>query len=127
MDQNPGSERGAALAAAVAALLVALTLTPLMVLYAQRESVWTAKQSHSTRAFHLAESGIEKGFMALSLSPEAWTDMLNGIPLAGYHFDKEYVDVPGGGYSISITSGPGVQQATIISVGRDALRRETRA
>jgi hypothetical protein len=118
---------GQVLVAVLVALMVAATLVPLMVFYSQRESIWTAKQASSTSAFHLAEAGIEKGYLALTLSTQTWVNLqLYGTPLTNYHFDKEFTDVAGGTYAISITSGPDSEQATVISIGRDKFRREVR-
>ena len=119
--------RGQVLAIVIILLLVVTTLVPVMVMYAQREAVWTAKQSANTSAFHLAEAGIEKGYLAISLSTKTWVDLQNGTALTNYQFNTAFSDLGGGTYAISITSGPLTQQATIISVGRDQLRRETRA
>ncbi|MEK7859309.1 MAG: hypothetical protein AAB320_09240 [Elusimicrobiota bacterium] len=119
--------RGQVLAIVIILLLVVTTLVPVMVMYAQREAVWTAKQSANTSAFHLAEAGIEKGYLAISLSTKTWVDLQNGTALTNYQFNTSFSDLNGGTYAISITSGPLTQQATIISVGRDQHRRETRA
>lgn len=110
-------------------LLVMCILVPLMVSSAQRESVWTAKQAKDTKAFHLAEAGQEKAFLAVSLSSSVWQKIQGGgagALIPGFHFDQAYSDVPGGTYTISITSGPAANQATIISVGRDSLKHELR-
>jgi hypothetical protein len=119
--------RGQILALVIVILLIISTLVPLMVFYTQREAVWTAKQARNTAAFHLAEAGVEKGYMAISLSTLTWVNLQNGTLLANYQFDKVFSDLGVGTYTISITSGPQVQQATIISIGRDSLKREARA
>lgn len=121
------SEKGLVLPAVIAILLIVSILVPAMVLYTQREALWTNKQARNTSAFHLAEAGIEKGYLAISQSTKTWVDLQNGIGLTDYKFDRSYSDVPGGTYAISITSGPDIQQATIISVGRDNMRKEVRA
>lgn len=119
--------RGQVLALVIVILLVVSTLVPLLVFYTQREANWTAKQASNTYAFHLAEAGIEKAYLALSLSTQTWVNLQAGTLLTNYKFDKVYSDLSGGTYAVSITSGPGVQQATVISIGRDTLKRETRA
>ncbi len=121
-------EKGQVLAIVIVLLLIVSTLVPVMVMYTQRESVWTAKQAHNTTAFHLAESGIEKGFLAVSQSTLTWVNLQDtGVPIEDYHFDREYTDISGGTYAISITSGPLEEQATIVSIGRDTKKREVRA
>lgn len=103
----------------LALLVVMSTLVPLMVLYTQRESRWSEKQTQSTTAFHLAESGIEKGYRAISLSTATWYALTdNGTQITDFKFDKAFTDVPGGSYTVSITSGPEEREATVISVGR---------
>ena len=118
---------GQVLVAVIVILVVVATLVPLMVFYTQREALWTAKHAQNTTAFHLAEAGTEKGYLAISQSTQTWRNLQNAIPLSGFQFDTAYSDLPGGTYAVSITSGPGSEQATIVSVGRDSLRRETRA
>lgn len=125
--ERAAESRGQVLAIAIVILLIISTMVPLMVFYVQREAVWTAKQAANTAAFHLAEAGTEKAYLVLSISTLTWVNLQNGQQLANYKFDKAYTDLAGGSYTISITSGPGVQQATVISIGRDPLRRETRA
>lgn len=112
---------------ALAILLVLTILVPLMVFYTQRDSIWTVKQAANTTAFHLAEAGVEKGYLFLAQSTITWSNVMKGQAQTGYNFDVGYADVSGGTYAISITSGPGSQQATVITVGRDARKRETRA
>lgn len=119
--------RGQILPIAVAILIVLTILVPAMVYYAQRDSIWSAKQASNTGAFHLAEAGIEKAYLFVSLSTSTWDILQLGTAQADYNFDKSYTDIAGGTYTVSVTSGPGAQQVTIISVGRDRLKREVRA
>ncbi len=123
-----GARRGQIMIIAIMCLLVLAIMLPVMVMYTRTESNWSVKDSQSTQAFHLAESGIEKAYLEISLSTQNWITIQNGGALADYHFDKSYTAVgAGGSYAISISSGPGTQQATIISVGRDIRKREVRA
>lgn len=121
------SERGQAIAMVLVILVVMSILVPAMVFYTQRESRWTAKQAQSTTAFHLAEAGIEKGYLALSLSTQTWTNLQNGTQITGYKSDVAYHDIPGGSYAINITSGPEDEQATVLSIGIEGLHKEVRA
>ncbi len=121
-------ERGQVLAIVVVILLVVSILVPVMVQYTMREATWTAKQAANTTAFHMAEAGIEKGYMAISLSTLTWKSLQDGVLIDNYQFDKKFTDLSGAGsYAISITSGPDTEQVTIISVGIDKFSRETRA
>ncbi|MFA6030307.1 MAG: hypothetical protein WC969_10670 [Elusimicrobiota bacterium] len=122
------NQSGQVLAAVLLILVILTTLIPLMVLYTQREAKWTEKQAQNTTAFHLAESGIEKGFRALTTSTITWANLTNlGTQINGFRFDVAYSDVPGGTYAVSITSGPQSKQATIISIGKDRYNKEVRA
>lgn len=119
--------RGQILPGAVAMLVILAIMVPAIVLWIQRETVFASKQSHNTVAFHLAEAGVEKAYLYVSLSTITWNAIQAGTAQADYAFDKKYEDITGGTYAISITSGPGTQQVTIITVGRDKYGRETRA
>ncbi|MBI2788895.1 MAG: hypothetical protein HYX59_09460 [Elusimicrobia bacterium] len=119
--------RGQILPGAVAMLVILAIMVPSIVLWIQRETVFASKQSHNTVAFHLAEAGVEKAYLFVSLSTITWNNIQAGQAQTDYSFDKTYSDITGGTYTISITSGPGTQQVTIVTVGRDRFRRETRA
>lgn len=123
---SPG-RRGQILPGAVAMLVILAVMVPAIVLWIQRETVFASKQSHNTVAFHLAEAGVEKAYLYISLSTITWTSIQAGNAQPDYSFDKKYEDIDGGTYAISITSGPESEQATIITVGRDRHSRETRA
>lgn len=125
MRRPPSS--GQVLPGVIAILLIVSILVPAMVLYTQREAIWTNKQARNTSAFHMAEAGIEKGYLAISLSTKTWRDLMNGTGIADYKFDRRYTDIPGGYYAISITSGPNKENATVISIGRDSMGKESRA
>jgi hypothetical protein len=121
-------EKGQVLAIVLVVFMIVSVLVPLMITYSQREAHWTNKQARSTTAFHMAEAGIEKGYLAISLSTGNWTNLQNGVLMTNYQFDRKFEDLgTGGAYTISITSGPLTQQATVISIGRDSLSREVRA
>ncbi|MDE2312817.1 MAG: hypothetical protein KGL04_01410 [Elusimicrobia bacterium] len=121
------ASRGQVLVGAVLVLLIAAILVPLLVFYSRREAVWTQSQAEKTTAFHLAEAGIEKAYMAMTVSTQTWENIQAGKLLSGYQLDTSYTDLSGGEYAISITSGPESQEATVLSVGRDDLDREVRA
>lgn len=122
MTNRTRASAGQVLVGAIVLLLVLLILVPAMVLYVRHESRWTAKQEKSTAAFHLAEAATERGYWKISQSTVPTTI----IPLAGYSFDASYSDVPGGSYAVSIGSDAN-KNIIVTGVGRDALKRETRA
>lgn len=121
------SERGQVLPIALAVLLILTIFVPLMVFYTQRDSIWAVKQAATTRAFHLSEAGVEKAYLYISQSTTTWQALMDGTAQAGYNFDVSYSDIDGGTYSVSITSGPASQEVTVVSVGRDKLKREVRS
>lgn len=119
--------KGQVLPIALAVLMILTIFVPLMVFFTQRDAIWAVKQAANTTAFHLAESGVEKAYLYISQSTTTWQALMDGTAQTGYQFDTSYSDIDGGTYSVSITSGPASQEVTVISVGRDRLKRETRA
>lgn len=107
-------------------LVILAIMVPAIVLWVQRETVFASKQSMSTVAFHLAEAGAEKAYLYVSLSTVTWNAIQAGTAQTDYKFDKKFTDIEGGSYAISITSGPGTQQVTIITIGRDKYGKESR-
>ncbi len=118
---------GQILPGAIALLVILAVMVPAIVYWVQRENVFASKQSHNTTAFHLAEAGVEKAYLFVSLSTITWNSIQAGNSQADYRFDKAYTDVTGGTYAINVSSGPAIQQVTIITVGRDRYGKETRA
>ena len=118
---------GQILPGAIAMLVILAVMVPAIVLWVQRENVFASKQAFNTVAFHLAEAAAEKAYLYVSQSTITWNAIQAGTAQDDYHFDKKFTDIEGGTYAISITSGPGTQQVTIITVGRDKYNRETRA
>jgi hypothetical protein len=121
------NSRGVVLPIVLATLMILCILVPLMVLYTQNEAKWSQKQAANTIAFHMAEAGTEKAYLYVTQSTQTWANLMLGNQPTNYHFDRKFEDISGGHYAISITSGPGSQTATIISVGRDTRGRESRA
>jgi hypothetical protein len=118
---------GFVLPAVIATLVIMMILVPILVVYTQNEAKWSQKQAANTTAFHMAEAGAEKAYHYITRSTTTWAALMLGNAPANYDFDRAYTDLEGGSYTISITSGPGEETATIISIGRDARNRETRA
>ena len=121
------NEKGQILVVVLLILVIAATLVPVMVLYTMRQSNWTNGQTRSTHAFHLAESGIEKGYYEISVATLTWVNLQKGTLISGFQCDTAYTDVTGGRYCVSITSGPSTQEATITSIGIDSMSKQVRA
>lgn len=108
-------------------LVVMSILVPAMVLLVQREAKWSVKNQDDMAAFHQAESGIEKGYRALTLSTGTWYALIeDGTGIDRFLWDYRFTDVDGGHYVVGISSGPEERQATVVAIGRDSRGRNTR-
>lgn len=120
------NERGQTILVCVIALMLAIALTtPAVIKWMEREAVWSVKTLQNTRAEEMAELGLDLGFQTLVQSSTTWNAAVSGTILPGFNFDVAYQDVGIGTYAVKITSGPGPQQATITSVGREKFKKET--
>lgn len=122
-----GRLSGQVLVGVLALLLVLMIIVPAMVKYIQGEASWSTKQARNTDAFQLAEAAVDRGYQKVTESTTTWQSVQNGTQQLGFHFDRDYTELPQGDYTISITSGPGTQVVTIIGIGRDAMHKEVRA
>ncbi|MDD2806702.1 MAG: hypothetical protein PHV33_14215 [Elusimicrobiales bacterium] len=121
------NRKGQLLLGVIAMLVVLAIVVPAMVKYIQNEVKWSEKQAQNSNAFQLAEGAVDRAYQKLVESTSTWKAVKDGLPLAGFNFDAVYSDLPGGTYTISISSGPDLEQATILAVGRDKQSREARA
>jgi len=110
-----------------AILFFLLVIIPGFIIWIQNEVKWSVKQKKSTTAFNLAEAGIDRGVWKIKSSTATWDQAAKGIVIQGYNFDVIYDDISGGYYRIKFSSGPLSKQVTIISEGKDASSKETRA
>lgn len=121
------NRKGQVLIGVMALLVVLLLVIPSMVKYVRNEANWSVKQGQNTNAFQLAEAAVDRGYQKIAESTSTWNSIQNGDVQAGFNFDTVYSDLSGGSYAISISSGPNAGDATILTVGRDKMLRETRA
>ncbi len=121
------NRNGQMLVGVLALLVVLLIVVPTMVRYVQNEAKWSVKQGQNTNAFQLAEAAVDRGYQKIAESTSTWQAIQDGTVLTGFNFDTVYSDITGGTYTISITSGPDSGDVTITTVGRDKMKRETRA
>lgn len=120
MPGKPVPERGAILVGVILLLVVMSILVPAMVLLVQREAKWSVKNQHDMAAFHQAESGIEKGYRALTMSTGTWYALIEqGTGINRFLWDYRFTDIDGGHYSVGVSSGPEERQATVVAIGRD--------
>jgi len=118
-------EKGQIVMAMIVIIVVSLfiiTLTNLLTM----ENKQTVKHKKSTVAFHLAEAAIDRGVWKLSESDGAWNAAVNGETISGYNGNTIYSDLSGGQYKIILSSGPGINEVTIIGKGRDISTSEVR-
>ncbi len=120
-------EAGQVIIGAIVLLVVLTVMIPALVLFIQKESDWSVKAQRSTRAFQLAEAGIERGYQAMILSTTTLASVELGTPQLNYSFDHSYSDLPGGQYEINIVGSPAAQTITITGVGEDTAGKEVRA
>lgn len=108
-------------------LAVLAVIVPLMVQYIRHEANWSTKQAQNSNAFQLAEGAVDRGYQKIAESTATWNAVKNGAVLPNFNFDRAYADLQGGEYTISITSGPDAGEVTVTTVGRDRMKKETRA
>ena len=119
--------RGQLLVGVLILMMVLAIIVPTMVTYLQNEAKWSVKQGQNSNAFQLAEAAVDRGYQKLTESTGTWKSLQQGNSFQHFRFDKAYGELPGGTYAIAITSGPDVEQATVIGIGRDKNLKETRA
>ncbi|MBI3292602.1 MAG: hypothetical protein HYZ73_07325 [Elusimicrobia bacterium] len=120
------SSRGQTSVIVLGTLVVLLVVIPSVVWLLQGDTKGAVRQTRTTKAFHLAEAGIDRGAWKLSESLQVWTDAKNGVPISGYTGTTEYTEVAGGSYKIAFSSGPGTGEVTVTAKGRDQSTNEIR-
>lgn len=113
------NKKGFALAGIILVLAVIVILIPAFIGLIKKEAKSTNDESMSLKAFHLAESGQDRGIWKLRESAETWNDAVAGTSITGYAGDVEYAGPQNEGiYKIIFSSGPAANQVTIISKGK---------
>ena len=103
-----------------------LIIVPVMVRWVQDDTKISVKDQKSTLAFNLAEAAVDRGYWKVKSSTGIYASVTLGNIITGYHFDSVYTDVPGGSYRVNISSGPDMDQVTILGEGRDSDSKEKR-
>ncbi|PKM92557.1 MAG: hypothetical protein CVU80_02720, partial [Elusimicrobia bacterium HGW-Elusimicrobia-4] len=121
-------KRGQIIIVVLIIVMIIGIIIPAVVYFSHHEMKWTVKETKSTRAFHLAEAGIDRGVFAMNGTAGLWKNVANGTSSAPTGMDgtSEFTDVEGGRYKIKITSGPVSHQITICAVGKDEKSDEIR-
>ncbi|HOX23999.1 MAG TPA: hypothetical protein PLL10_11075, partial [Elusimicrobiales bacterium] len=126
MIDKTGDKKGFALVVVVMLIAILAVMVPTMVKWTVEENRASVSQKASTKAFHLAEAALDRGYWKLIESQSNWTATSSGT-ISGYNFDRDYADIDGGDYAISISSYPGDSEKRIVEgVGRDSVTGQVR-
>ncbi len=124
---RPKGEEGFILVGVIALSIALIILVTAMTVWVRNEAHISAKQGQSTTAFHLAEAAVDRGRWKLQETDAYWTIPSTGGVITGYNFDTVYTDVPGGQYTIYISSDPENSKRRVVKgIGRDTNGRQTR-
>ena len=108
----------------IIAMIIGIVI-PGLIYLTQHEAKWTVKEIKSTRAFHLAEAGIDRGVYKLN-ETGVWDTAYSGTAISGYEGTTTHSDVEGGSYRIKFSTGSGDDEVTIAASGKDAATAECR-
>ncbi|MFA5779961.1 MAG: hypothetical protein WC947_07470 [Elusimicrobiota bacterium] len=108
----------------IIAMIIGIVI-PGLVFLTQHEAKWTVKEVKSTRAFHLAEAGLDRGVYKLN-ETGIWDDVIEGTHITNYYGDKEYSDIEGGSYKIKLSTGAEEDEVIITASGKDSATAECR-
>ncbi len=122
---NPYNCRGQVVVIMLIIAMIIGIVIPGLIYLTQHEAKWTVKEVKSTRAFHLAEAGLDRGVFKLNES-DVWDTAYAGTAISGYNGDIEYSDVEGGYYKIKFSTGSGDYEVTITASGKDKTTDEIR-
>ncbi|MFH1541159.1 MAG: hypothetical protein ABID79_04835 [Elusimicrobiota bacterium] len=107
-------------------VMVLCCAIPFLVYVVKHDVKWMVKEVKSTRAFHIAEAGIDRGVFTLNGITDGWNKVTEGIIPAGYDGETIYTDITNGQYKIKITSQPEAGYVTIMAVCKDRTTDELR-
>lgn len=118
-------EKGQIMMALIVLLVIPLliiTLTNLLTM----ENKWVVKHKKSTCALHLAEAAVDRGLWKLKESGDVWDSVADGTLSSDYKGQKEFTDLSGGTYKITISTTSDSDERKIIGIGRDNSANEVR-
>jgi len=121
------NRKGFILPVVILVFVLLMLIVPVMVRWVQDDTKLSVKDQKASIAFNLAEAAVDRGYWKVKGSTITFGSVMAGAPLAGYNFDVAYTDIQGGTYRISVSSGPGPHDITIIGEGKDLGGIETRA
>ena len=108
----------------IIAMIIGIVI-PGLIYLTQHEAKWTVKEVKSTRAFHLAEAGVDRGVFKLN-ETGVWDTAYAGTAVSGYDGQTTYSDIEGGYYKIKFSTGSGDDEVTITASGKDSATAECR-
>jgi len=108
----------------IIAMIIGIVI-PGLIFLTQHEAKWTVKEIKSTRAFHLAEAGLDRGVYKLN-ETGVWDTAYAGTAISGYNGQTKYSDIEGGYYKIKFSTGSGDYEVTITASGKDSATDECR-
>lgn len=126
MTDRISGEKGFALVLVIMLVVILAVMVPAMVMWSVQENKASTVQKASTKAFHLAEAALDRGYWKLIESQANWT-ATSSATIAGYNFDTAYADIDGGSYAVRISSYPDDSEKRIIEgVGKDTVTGQVR-
>jgi hypothetical protein len=120
-------ERGQVLVGVTLLVLMLMILLPLMVQWGSQESKYSVKDQQTTTTFNIAEGAVDRGLWKLKSSTSTWAAAVVGTVIPGYNLDVVYTDIIGAVYRLRFSSGPIVNQVTVLAEGKDLKSDQTRA
>jgi len=112
-----GSEAGIALPMTLILMMLVTALTVAFLAFTSAEPVIASNQMANAQARAIAESGVERALWALTkgeADPAANGALVDPLPAP---YNGSYVAVGVGGFKVTVTNGPAVNERTITSLG----------
>ena len=116
-----GSEAGIALPMTLILMMLVTALTVAFLAFTSAEPVIASNQMANAQARAIAESGVERALWALTkgeADPAANGALVDPLPdPVPVPYNGSYVAVGVGGFKVTVTNGPAVNERTITSLG----------
>ena len=116
-----GSEAGIALPMTLILMMLVTALTVAFLAFTSAEPVIASNQMANAQARAIAESGVERALWALTkgdADPAANGALVDPLPApVPAPYNGTYVAVGVGGFKVTVTNGPAVNERTITSLG----------
>jgi len=120
------SEKGQTLMFAIIVVIVLLVFVSTLNKLLNYDTRLTMKHKRSTTAFHLAEAAVDRGIWKLKESKDVWNGVESWTSTYPYKGGKDFDDIEGGEYRITISTTSNENERKIIGWGRDDSTNELR-